>query len=1368
MKLHLLFLSFLFIFQSIVAQSLMPGDIAIIGLNTDNPDDFSFVALVDLPASTEIRFTDSGVFSDGSFRANEGAVKYTSPNLIPAGTIITFSANSANFATDNDAGVGTSGFNLSASGDQIIAFQGVSSNPTYIFAVQSYRDSWDATASTSNNSALPTGLISGYTAVSLGNSETDNDNAVYDMLNTSGAQNELLTLIANTSNWIKSSSSLSMPSGTFTVGGETTTPDPPVALEETSLTHESFTANWNSSSGATTYFLDVSENSSFSSNLAGFDNLNVGNVTNYLVTGLYSTSPYFYRVRASNSAGTSGNSNVIDVTTGSIPLTTVQFSSASGSVLETGGTYNLQISILNPSATVATTADVVLTSGQSEDIDGFTPTPISFPAGSSVNQTVTLTITDDGITEGNETLTFAIQSVSGGNNAMVGSQAEFNLTIIESAGGDYYDGIDPNKSTFLTDLKNRIRTPYYWVPYSQFDETNIANFASKDNGDGTSSVFCVYSNYEYEYSGTFAWDVFSREHTFPHSWMPTNPANEPVERDEYADQHHLFPTHQEGANSVRSNHPLGDVTNASDTFGEARFGTDAFGNTVFEPRDEHKGDAARAILYMIVRYDDIDGYDWGLNAINDIVVNVRNQDPQDLDLLLAWHNQDPPDQWEFERNDYIQSIQGNRNPFVDHPEYVNYIDFYEVEYLSNSLFFSEYVEGSSNNKALEIFNNTGSNVDLGAQDYKVQLYANGSNTGSSPINLTGLVNDGGVFVISNSSAAQAILDVSDQTTGSINYNGNDAIALLRGTEIVDVIGQIGFDPGDEWGTGDVSTQDNTIRRKSSIGIGDADGSDAFDPAEEWNGFALDTFDGLGSHIVNDGPPSITNLTRTPKVPASDENALITAEITDDIGVSSVILKYTINDGAEQELVMSNTAGSTYEATIPSSEYSNGNILKYKIYAEDEDHALTISTEEKVFTGTTPIENLNVLDEIDKRLVHIDAYARIAGVATVESGIFSPTSLDIYIQDETGGINIFKQYNISTILRGYNYIVEGKLDQYNGKAELVPDNLAVDIKDGGLTSVPKLGFNKTNAEGVLPDPVVLTISQFLDNPESYEGMLVGIQHLFATDGEDAWPLNDKDANFEVTDDGGISKLLIRVDRDTEIDGTAEPTWPKDVVGIFNQYDVAAPYTWGYQIQPRDLDDIQEDGALPVELITFIANITENSVILNWETATEVNNYGFEVERKVLRQAQNDSWNKIGFVEGHGNSNSKKIYNFSDNSVSASGKYSYRLKQIDIDGQYEYSQTIEIEVGIPTEFEVAQNYPNPFNPTTTISYSIPERINVTIDVFNMLGQRVLSLLDKEHLPGKYKIELDASNLSSGTYIYRVSTSKQSVIRKMMILK
>ena len=163
------------------------------------------------------------------------------------------------------------------------------------------------------------------------------------------------------------------------------------------------------------------------------------------------------------------------------------------------------------------------------------------------------------------------------------------------------------------------------------------------------------------------------------------------------------------------------------------------------------------------------------------------------------------------------------------------------------LFFSEYIEGTSNNKALEIFNGTGSSVDLTAGGYNVQMFFNGSSTAGLTINLTGTVVDGDVFVLAQSSANATILAQADQTSSAGWFNGDDAVVLRKGTTIVDVIGQIGFDPGTEWGTGLTSTADNTLRRKPTITAGDPTGSDPFDPAVEWDGFATDTFGGLGSH-----------------------------------------------------------------------------------------------------------------------------------------------------------------------------------------------------------------------------------------------------------------------------------------------------------------------------------------------------------------------------------------------------------------------------------------------------------------------------------------------------------------------------------------
>jgi predicted extracellular nuclease len=172
---------------------------------------------------------------------------------------------------------------------------------------------------------------------------------------------------------------------------------------------------------------------------------------------------------------------------------------------------------------------------------------------------------------------------------------------------------------------------------------------------------------------------------------------------------------------------------------------------------------------------------------------------------------------------------------------------------STELFFSEYVEGSSFNKALEIYNGTGADVDLAAGGYNIQMFFNGSSTAAVTIDLTGTIANGDAFVITQTAASQALRDLADQIHSSSSwFNGDDAIALRKGSTIVDVIGQIGVDPGSEWGSGVTSTQDNTIRRKSSVLAGDPDGSDAFDPALEWAGFAQDTFSGLGSH--NAVPP----------------------------------------------------------------------------------------------------------------------------------------------------------------------------------------------------------------------------------------------------------------------------------------------------------------------------------------------------------------------------------------------------------------------------------------------------------------------------------------------------------------------------------
>ncbi len=191
-------------------------------------------------------------------------------------------------------------------------------------------------------------------------------------------------------------------------------------------------------------------------------------------------------------------------------------------------------------------------------------------------------------------------------------------------------------------------------------------------------------------------------------------------------------------------------------------------------------------------------------------------------------------------------------------------------------------------------------------------------------------------------------------------------------------------------------------------------------------------------------------------------------------------------------------------------------------------------------------------------------------------------------------------------------------------------------------------------------------------------------------------------------------------------------------------------------------------LPVELTSFTANVNGNNVILHWQTATEVNNYGFEIERSTGKT----TWSKIGFVEGNGTSNSPKEYSFTD-VVSQSGKYSYRLKQIDIDGSYKYSDVVEVNIGTPEKFELGQNYPNPFNPTTTIKYSIPnvrakDFSPVQLTIYDVLGRKIATLVNKKQSPGNYSVNFNASNLTSGIYFYTLRAGSFVQTRKMILIK
>jgi hypothetical protein len=245
--------------------------------------------------------------------------------------------------------------------------------------------------------------------------------------------------------------------------------------------------------------------------------------------------------------------------------------------------------------------------------------------------------------------------------------------------GNYYNNIDPASSTFITNLSAKVNV-HDTVFYSNYITTVINNFLTRDTTLGKKVVNCVYTGLPYIYAEPFVWNasgntgILTREHTRAQSTMPSNNATQNpnwprsptnFELPEYNDLHNLFPAHQTLANAPRSNNPFGECVTITSTSpsGFGKLGKDANGNTVYEPKDTQKGDLARALFYMSVSYNGINGNVWTLPA------------DQGLAVLLKWHQQDPPSEEEIARHEYIASVQKNRNPFIDNPSWANLIDF---------------------------------------------------------------------------------------------------------------------------------------------------------------------------------------------------------------------------------------------------------------------------------------------------------------------------------------------------------------------------------------------------------------------------------------------------------------------------------------------------------------------------------------------------------------------------------------------------------------------------------------------------------------------------------------------------------------------
>jgi hypothetical protein len=560
-KMKMLVIALFTSIASFAQTTLTVGDIAIIGFNTDDPDQFLFVPLVDLSAGTQIKFTDNG-WSGTALTTNEGTFTWTATAAVNKGTVVSVNPTSISFST---------------SGDQVFAYQGAATAPVFIFGLSTR--AWVTGSISQNTSRRPASLTTGTTAIAF---STEVDNGFYNQVANVGTKAQHLANIGNVSKWTRNNTRYSsFPAWTFTF-------DSAVSTEP------------------------------------------AANPTNLVFSGVTT-----YQGTAAFTAATGAPAGYIVIRSENAPLTSLPVD---------GTTYTLGQSIGNGKVCSIGTATTISQKGWRANATYF------FTALSYIGS-------------------------GAGINYRQATPLSGSITTPANMESTYYNTVDPSASNFITQLQSRIQAPYTKVSYDLYDETMVAQYEFRDTTGAQRVQECAYSGQIYTYTPPFVWyttSPFSREHTWCVSWMPSGGS---TGLNEYADQHHLFTVNQNNANGVRSNHPLGEVVTPTSTYLQGMLGLDANGNLVYEPRDAQKGDAARALLYMTLRYNGINGFNWTFNQLNNVILPALNEDPQDLQTLINWHFSDLPDNYEIAKNDFIQSIQQNRNPFVDRPEWVNLINF---------------------------------------------------------------------------------------------------------------------------------------------------------------------------------------------------------------------------------------------------------------------------------------------------------------------------------------------------------------------------------------------------------------------------------------------------------------------------------------------------------------------------------------------------------------------------------------------------------------------------------------------------------------------------------------------------------------------
>ncbi|MBL1212407.1 MAG: T9SS type A sorting domain-containing protein [Ignavibacteriae bacterium] len=662
--------------------------------------------------------------------------------------------------------------------------------------------------------------------------------------------------------------------------------------------------------------------------------------------------------------------------------------------------------------------------------------------------------------------------------------------------------------------------------------------------------------------------------------------------------------------------------------------------------------------------------------------------------------------------------------------------------ISGQVFITELADPNNNAgvRYIELYNAGASAVDFTeGSNWRIDKYTNASATVSQTLNLSGIIPAGGFYIIATGTDDGDFFSVygvnANQFDGADNdvagSNGDDNLELYDGTGTL--IDQFGV-PGEDGSGTAHEFEDGRAERVATV----TSGNSTWDTAE-WN---IDNDSG-GGEGPQDAPADF------------DPGAWIGAASTIDPEPTNHATGFTATSNGHNQIDLSWTDATG--AQLPAGYLIKGSDVSFAAITApvdgtpEADAGLIKNVAQGVQAAT-----ITGLTETTQYFFKIFPYTNSGATidyktdgtvpqddATTDAAPSLPNAwINEFHYDDVGADS--DEFVEIIIEDGSAYTLSDfQVNLYNGNGGVSYNSRTLDtytvgdiINESGKT-FNLYSFNYTSENGIqngAPDGLALsyqgTLIQFL----SYEGTFA------ATDGP---------ANGVMSTDIGISES-----------GTSEGS-SLGLEGNGTQY---SDFTWVAFDASATPGSQNGNQALPVELTSFSASVIKNSVKLVWNTATEINNYGFEIQRS----ADKEVWSNVGFINGSGTTNAPKEYSYVDSKLSNSSSYYYRLKQVDNDGSYEYSKTIEVVLGTPTEYELGQNYPNPFNPSTLISFTLPEAGYTSLIVYNSLGQEVAELVNNQLEAGSHQYNFDAKNLTSGIYFYKLESENFVQVRKMMLLK